>query len=85
MMAGEVSQKRLATPTEIMEMELEKQFTYQKPSGDQPQRYEKINEAAKNFAKVVLENCPSCADRTHAIRVIRDARMWANASIACNA
>ncbi len=79
-----MTEKRLATPTEIMLMELDKLFKYHKPTGDQPQRYENINDAAKHFAKVVLANCPECADRTHSIRVIRDARMWANCSIACN-
>ncbi len=44
--------------------------------------YGAINEAAKNFERVVLEQCPASADRTFACRQIRDARMTANRSIA---
>jgi hypothetical protein len=47
-------------------------------------KYAAINQAAKNFAEVVLANCPNRADRTAAIRLIRDARMTANAAIALN-
>jgi hypothetical protein len=41
-------------------------------------------QAAKNFAEVILANCPSGADRSDAIRKIREARMTANAAIALN-
>ena len=61
---------------------LEALFTYHAPTGDQPERYTRINDAAKYFAKVVAENCPPCADRTTAIRLIRNARMTANSAIA---
>lgn len=61
---------------------LEDLFRYHAPEGDQPQKYALINEAAKNLAQTILDNCPPSADTTHAIRVVRDARMWANASIA---
>lgn len=66
------------------EEEIENNFTYHAPKGDQTERYEKINEAAKNFAKVVKEVTPDCADQTVAIRSIMLARMQANAAIACN-
>ncbi len=62
--------------------ELEHLFTHHPPTPDQIPRYEKIRAAAKDFAKVVYENCPGSADRTHAIRLIRTAVMTANASIA---
>jgi hypothetical protein len=44
--------------------------------------YQAVREAAKLFCRTVLENCPSCADRSAAIRSIREAVMQANASIA---
>lgn len=57
-------------------------FTYHPPQGDQPARYERIREAAKVFALVLLENTPPCADQSAAIRHVRDAVMTANAAIA---
>ena len=57
-------------------------FSYHPPRGDQPKRYEAIRSAAKEFAKVLLENTPPCADQTVAIRKLRETVMVANASIA---
>jgi hypothetical protein len=59
-------------------------FKYHAPNGETLPKYAAINQAAKNFAEVVLQNCPSSADRSAAIRLIRDARMTANASVALN-
>lgn len=58
-------------------------FTYHAPTGEQTERYRLINEAALNLARVVMENTPRCADQSAAIRKIREARMTANAAIAC--
>jgi len=58
-------------------------FTYNAPKGDQPERYVKIREAAKNLAEVILENTPVGPDQTTAIRKVREAVMTANQSIAC--
>jgi hypothetical protein len=59
-------------------------FKYHAPNEATLPKYAAINQAAKNFAEVVLQNCPSSADRSAAIRLIRDARMTANASVALN-
>jgi hypothetical protein len=59
-------------------------FKYHSPTIEQLPRYSAINQAAKNFAEVLLANCPPCADRSAAIRLLRDARMTANAAIALN-
>ena len=61
---------------------LEKIFTYQKATPDQEKAYAAIREAGIAFAKVILEYVPDCADRTVAIRSVRDARMQANAAVA---
>lgn len=66
------------------ESQLDNLFGYHAPKGDQVERYARINEAAKNFAKVVLECTMPCADQSAAIRQIREARMTANSAIACN-
>lgn len=57
-------------------------FTYHPPTPEQAERYKAINEAAKAFAKVVHMACPQSPDRSAAMRLIREARMTANASIA---
>lgn len=59
-------------------------FTYHPPKGDQAERYGKISAAAQDFARVVLENTPGCADQTVTIRKIIDCRMSANMTIALN-
>ena len=64
--------------------DVETAFTYQRPHGDQPHRYEAINGAAKVMAVSIISNCPESPERTLAIRKLQEARMWANASIAIN-
>lgn len=61
---------------------IEELFTYHAPEGDDPKRYDRIRAAAKTFACIVLVNCPAGPDRAFAIRQIREAVMFANASIA---
>ncbi len=65
-------------------MDLDNIFKYHPPKGDQPERYEKIRAAAKEFAEVINACCPDSADKTAAIRKLREAVMTANASIALN-
>lgn len=57
-------------------------FRYHPPTEEQKAKYDAINKAAKDFFKVVHANCPQSPDRTAAVRLIREARMTANASIA---
>lgn len=59
-------------------------FTYHRPRGDQLEKYERVRRAAKALARVLIENCPSSADRSAAIRKVREAVMTANAAIALN-
>lgn len=63
--------------------DLQNWFTYHTPTGDQLPRYDNLRNAALAFARVILENTPSCADQSAAIRKVREAVMTANASIAC--
>lgn len=62
---------------------LEDLFTFHAPGPGDKERYERITAATRAFAEVILEECPPSADRSAAIRKIREARMTANASIAC--
>lgn len=59
-------------------------FTYHKPFGNQPQRYEQIREAAKDLAKVVHAHCPESREKSLALTNLQQAVMWANAAIAIN-
>lgn len=63
-------------------MDIENTFTYHRPTEEQIPRYEAIRNAAKVFAKVIVENTTSCADQTASIRKLRECVMTANASIA---
>ena len=62
--------------------DIDELFTYHAPTPEQIPKYQAINDAAKAFALVIFENAPECADRTSALRKLRDARMWANSAIA---
>jgi hypothetical protein len=59
-------------------------FKYHAPNETTIPKFAAINQAAKNFAEVILANCPGGADRSAAIRLIREARMTANAAISLN-
>ena len=59
-------------------------FTYKRPTGTTIPKYEAINAAALALARSILENAPDCADRSAAIRLVTQARMQANAAIACD-
>jgi hypothetical protein len=59
-------------------------FSYHAPTPDTISKHAAINQAAKNFAEVISQNCPNGADLDVAIRLIREARMMANAAVALN-
>lgn len=62
--------------------ELRTRFTYQKPEGDQPKRYEMIRSLALAYALDLNELCPESREKSLAISHLEQAVMWANASIA---
>lgn len=69
------------TPDE--ERELSRCFDYHQPGPDDRARYEAITAQTKQLAALVLELCPPGPDRDAALLKLREARMMANASIAC--
>lgn len=73
----------MTTLTVDQQNELNNLFTYHAPKGDQLERYQAIREAGKALATTIMLCAPSCADRTAAIRKVREAIMTANAAIAC--
>jgi hypothetical protein len=65
-----------------LEDKINEMFTYHAPDPNQKIKYQNIREKAKEFARVIYENTPACADQSAAIRLVREAVMTANASIA---
>jgi hypothetical protein len=63
--------------------DLDHLFTYHPPTPDQIPLYGELREAARQFAHVVNRCCPDGADKSAAIRKIREAVLTANAAIAC--
>lgn len=59
-------------------------FRYHPPTPFTEPKFKAVNQAAKNFAEVVLTNCPPGVDRATAIAWIRNARMFANSAISLN-
>lgn len=64
--------------------ELDNLFSYHRPFGDQPARYEAIRAKAKELAAVILLSTPKSADQSAALRKLRECVMTANAAIAIN-
>lgn len=65
-------------------MDIANTFTYHKPHGGQPQRYEAIREAARYFAALIVDNTPASREQSVALTNLQQAVMWANAAIAIN-
>lgn len=67
----------------VSKSDLDNFFVYHAPSEADVVRYQRIRDAAKAFATIILDNTPNCPDQTVAIRKVREATMDANAAIAC--
>lgn len=63
---------------------LEKDFTYHPPKETQPPRYEEIRAKAKEFAEMLLLDCPRSRELSLALTKLDEVVFWANASIARN-
>ena len=64
--------------------EIQTRFTYHKPIGNQPQRYEVLRAMARNLATLINDLCPESREKSLAFTELESAIMWANASIARN-
>jgi len=64
--------------------QIENTFTYHKPFGDQPARYEALRASAKELAQLIQASCPESREKSLAFTNLQQAIMWANASIAIN-
>jgi hypothetical protein len=59
-------------------------FRYHAPNAEQLVAYSDIRQAAKIYAETVNKHVPDCADKTAAMRTIRESVMAANQAVACN-
>lgn len=64
--------------------QIQNTFTYHKPFGNQPERYEDIRNQAKQMANTIQRACPESREKSVALTNLQQAVMWANASIAIN-
>jgi len=67
----------------VTKEDINRWFKHHSPNPSQSRRYEIINSAAKQLALAIIICTPPCADQTAAVRKVREARMTANAAIAC--
>ncbi len=82
----EVDTYSLKEYTSVMTSDqLDEFFTYHKPTATQPARYEALRDKAKELAYLIDAMCPDSADKSAAIRKLRECVMTANASIALEA
>ena len=54
---------------------------WHKPTQTQILQMEHIAAISERMMQTILSLCPDCADRSIALRAVREARMWANAAI----
>ena len=65
-------------------MDIEKNFTYHSPKGNQPERYGRIRDKAREFAELIEAECPDSREKSLAFTKLEESVLWANASIARN-
>lgn len=67
-----------------MAAQLDKIFTYHAPKADQPDRYVKLRDMAKDLAYVIVKNTPPSREQSLAITHLEESIFYANAAIARN-
>lgn len=70
------------TPTELAE--LDNWFSYHAGTPELIEKYNHVRESSKALATYIMENVPRSADRTAALRSLRNTTMAINLAIACN-
>lgn len=56
-------------------------FSHHHATPEQLEHFEAIHAAAKQLAQVILARVPACADRTAALRLLRETGMMACAAV----
>jgi hypothetical protein len=68
--------------TEELQADIEKRFTYHRPGGDQPERYQALRGYARELALTMCRLVPESRERSLAVGKLEEAIFWANAGIA---
>lgn len=68
----------------ISQKDMDNWFSYHAPNPEQLVAYNDIRQAAKIYAETVNKHVPDCADKTAAMRKIRESVMASNLAVACN-
>jgi len=67
----------------MKQSDLENRFTYHAPPGPlEIHAYEEIRAAGKEFARLIVSDCPESREQSLAVTHIEEAVFWANAAIA---
>jgi hypothetical protein len=64
--------------------QIENNFQYHAPKGDQQERYGTLRLYGKDLANKINELCPDSREKSLAMTKLEEAVMWANAAIARN-
>jgi hypothetical protein len=67
-----------------MKEQIENNFKYHAPKGNQQERYVALRDKAKECALLIDEMCPDSREKSLSMTKLEEAIMWANASIARN-
>ena len=70
--------------TDAKRAQIERDFTYHPPKGDQVTRYAQIRDKAKEFALLLAELTPDSPEQDEALSLLNLSTMSANAAIARN-
>jgi hypothetical protein len=68
-----------------MGAEIEKRFTYHRPTPDMTQTFVEIRDKAKEFAFLITRECPVGRETSLALTKLEEVVMWANAGLARSA
>ena len=63
---------------------IENNFTYHKPFGNQPERYQQLRDGGKALAIQIVLQTPPSREQSLALTKLEEAIFWANAAIARN-
>ena len=68
----------------MAKLNIDEIFTYHRPFGDQPQRYEAIRGLAKALGNLIQQSTPPSREQSLAFTHLQESVMFANAAIAIN-
>jgi hypothetical protein len=72
---------RATEVTPEVEAEIQQVFDYAPWTREQVEHGAAVRQALAEAFRALLVHVPPCPDRSHAQRLLRDARMWANSAI----